>query len=136
MQANIQLVLIWKDFFLKWNPTEYENVTQLIVKSSVIWTPDLIIIDSAEEKSMRSHQDYYLIRVNSEGLVRWQYQTMSKSFCEIDIMNFPFDEQTCSIQIRSSARDKDRLKLKRRNLNIKVMESIKTGTLSLKYIFY
>ena len=76
---------------------------------------------------MRSHQDYYLIRVNSDGLVRWQYQTMSKSFCEIDIMNFPFDEQTCSIQIRSSARDKDTLKLKRRNLNIKVMESIKTG---------
>jgi len=82
---------------------------------------------------MRSHQDYYLIRVNSDGLVRWQYQTMSKSFCEIDIMNFPFDEQTCSIQIRSSSRDKNTLRLKRRNLNIKVMESIKTGNINLYY---
>ncbi len=93
----------------------------------------MIVIDSAEEKSMRSHQDYYLIRVNSDGLVRWQYQTMSKSFCEIDIMNFPFDEQTCSIQIRSSSRDKNTLRLKRRNLNIKVMESIKTGNINLYY---
>ena len=56
-------------------------------------TPDLIIVDSAEEKSMRSHHDYYLVRVTSEGNVRWQYQTMTKSFCQINIMNFPFDEQ-------------------------------------------
>ena len=31
-----KLVLIWKDSFLKWAPSNYENVTQLILKSSVI----------------------------------------------------------------------------------------------------
>ena len=95
----------------------------------MIWTPDLIIVDSAEEKMARGYRDYYLIRVNSDGLVRWQFQTLSKSFCEIDIMNFPFDEQTCYINVRSSARDKNRLRIKRRNVKVKVMETIKTGLL-------
>jgi hypothetical protein len=36
LQILFQLVLIWKDSFLKWDAQEYENVTQLILKSSVI----------------------------------------------------------------------------------------------------
>jgi hypothetical protein len=50
-------------------------------------------MDSAEEKSARGYRDNYLIIVHSNGAIRWQYQTLSRSFCEIDIMNFPFDEQ-------------------------------------------
>jgi len=90
-------------------------------------------MDSAEENIPRSYRDNYLIIVNSNGRIRWHYQTLSKSFCEIDIMNFPFDEQTCSISIRSSARDKNMLKIIKRNLKVKVMENIKTG---LKIQFY
>ncbi|CAF0705090.1 unnamed protein product [Brachionus calyciflorus] len=126
MTANIQLLFIWNDVFLKWNSSDYENVSQLYVKSSMIWTPDIIIMDSADEKSPRDYRDNYLIRVNSDGKIRWQYQTLSKSFCTIDIMNFPFDEQTCSINIRSSARDNNTLRLVKRNLKAKVYESIKT----------
>ena len=36
LQILFQLVLIWKDSFLKWDAQQYENVTQLILKSSVI----------------------------------------------------------------------------------------------------
>lgn len=83
-------------------------------------------MDSAEEKTARGYRDNYLIIVSSTGLVRWQYQTLSKSFCAIDIMNFPFDEQTCSINIRSSARDINMLRIIKRNAKAKVMENIKT----------
>ncbi len=83
-------------------------------------------MDSADEKQYRGQRDNYLIIVNSNGKIRWHYQTLSRSFCEIDIMNFPFDEQTCSINIRSSSRDKNVLHLMKRNLKVKVMENIKT----------
>lgn len=92
----------------------------------MIWTPDIIIMDSAEEKTPRGYRDNYLIIVSSDGKIRWHYQTLSKSFCAIDIMNFPFDEQTCNINIRSSARDKNMLRIIKRNLKAKVMENIKT----------
>ncbi len=120
---------------MKWNASNYGNVNQLFVKSQNIWTPDIIIMDSAEENIPRSYRDNYLIIVNSNGRIRWHYQTLSKSFCEIDIMNFPFDEQTCSISIRSSARDKSMLKIIKRNLKVKVMENIKTG-LKIQFDIY
>ncbi|RNA04494.1 neuronal acetylcholine receptor subunit alpha-6, partial [Brachionus plicatilis] len=117
---------ISNDSFLKWNPKDYGNVSQLYVKSSMIWTPDIIIMDSAEEKLFRGYRDNYLIIVNSAGKIRWHYQTLSKSFCAIDVMNFPFDEQTCSLNLRSSARDKNMLRIIKRNVKAKVMENIKT----------
>lgn len=58
-------------------------------------------MDSAEEKTARGYRDHYLILVNSRGTIRWQYQTLSKSFCEIDIMNFPFDEQVGFFKTKS-----------------------------------
>ena len=83
-------------------------------------------MDSAEEKHLRAYRDNYLIIVNSAGKIRWHYQTLSKSFCAIDVMNFPFDEQTCSLNLRSSARDKNMLRIIKRNVKAKVMENIKT----------
>ncbi len=40
----------------------------------------------------RNGVDYLLI-VRNNGKVKWQFQTISKCFCRIDIMDFPFDTQ-------------------------------------------
>lgn len=114
------------DSFMIWNPEKYGNVSQLYVKSSTIWTPDIIIMDTPEEKFSKNQKENYLLIVSSSGLVKWQFQTIIKSFCEIDIMNFPFDEQRCSIIIRSSGRDKSMIRMIRRNFKVKVKETIKT----------
>ena len=92
----------------------------------MVWTPDIIIIDSAEEKTLRTNPENYLLIVNYLGHIKWHFQTLSQSFCEIDIMNFPFDSQTCSIRIRSSSRDKQMLRILKRNMKVKVKENIKT----------
>lgn len=83
-------------------------------------------MDSPDEKSWRTQNENYLLIVQAEGLVKWQFQTVSKNFCKIDIMNFPFDEQHCSISIRSSGRDQNIMKIIKRNHKIKVMENFKT----------
>ncbi|CAJ0940367.1 unnamed protein product [Ranitomeya imitator] len=33
----------WVDEFLKWNPKEYENVTQISIPTEKIWVPDILI---------------------------------------------------------------------------------------------
>jgi nicotinic acetylcholine receptor len=99
------------------------------MKSSMIWTPDLVIMDSAEDKMTRgSHSDKYMAIVSSSGKIRWHYQMLSKSFCRIDPYNFPFDEQLCEIRIRSWAHDKNMLRIKKRNLKVKIKENIQTGS--------
>ena len=70
--------------------------------------------------------DTYLLRVSNKGVVRWQYQMVSQSFCEVNIVAFPFDEQICYLNMRSSVRDKHSLMLKRRNAKVKVKENIRT----------
>ena len=39
----MQLAYTWNDTLLKWESNEYENITQVFINSSRIWTPDLII---------------------------------------------------------------------------------------------
>lgn len=83
-------------------------------------------MDSPDEFSWKTQNEKFLLIVQSNGLVKWQFQTVSKNFCKIDIMNFPFDEQHCSIRIRSSGRDKTTLRIIKRNLMVKVMDKFKT----------
>lgn len=83
-------------------------------------------MDSPEDKFSKVQKDNYLLIVQSNGNIKWQFQTLSKSFCKIDILNFPFDEQVCSINVRSSGRDNTMIRIIQRNLKVKVYETIQT----------
>lgn len=74
---------------MKWNASEYENINQLYLQPTRIWTPDIVIMDSTEEGQIRGQQsDKYMLIVSSTGKIRWHYQTLSKILCEIDRENF------------------------------------------------
>lgn len=126
IHANIQLVFIWKDSFLKWNPIEYDNITAIIKKKYEIWTPDIIMLDSSEKTFHAIEEKDPLIRIMYDGQIRWQFQMFRKNFCELDLINFPFDEQTCHFILHSSSRNKEMLRLIRRNIKIKQREMIQT----------
>lgn len=116
-------------------------------------------MDSTEGKQvLASKSEKYMLIVSKTGQIKWHYQTLSKSLCQIDrkacycdsissanklisfflikffsfllhfllAFGFPFDEQVCSLKIRSWSRDKNMLNLKKRNLKVKVKENIKT----------
>ena len=34
---------MWKDDNLKWNTTEFENITYIVIDAEDIWVPDVII---------------------------------------------------------------------------------------------
>ncbi len=91
-----------------------------------IWTPDIVILNSVEENYLEDNRDNFLIKISHNGIIRWQYQIFSKSFCQIDILAFPFDEQLCRIEIGSSALEIKSLNLKKRNARVKVQEKINT----------
>ncbi|KAL7670894.1 hypothetical protein ACOME3_005810 [Neoechinorhynchus agilis] len=108
LRTNIQLRLEWCNRLLSWNQTALTSpalVNYIIVKRRDIWTPDIIVHNgiNMEGDAMQTPSEGYLLRVLNDGIVRWHFQEMWITKCEVSTGRFPFDTQLCSIVIRSSA---------------------------------
>uniref|UniRef100_A0A2K5CH45 Acetylcholine receptor subunit alpha n=1 Tax=Aotus nancymaae TaxID=37293 RepID=A0A2K5CH45_AOTNA len=77
----------WVDYNLKWNPDDY---------GEKIWRPDLVLYkvngDFAIVKFTKVLLDY-------TGHITWTPPAIFKSYCEIIVTHFPFDEQNCSMKL-------------------------------------
>ena len=96
--AHINLDMNWKDEYLNWDPDSYNGVNKIQVSTSKIWFPDLAIFNSVEN-SQDIGQNGHKVEVYSDGSVRyWGYKIFTYE-CKIDIMWYPFDSQSCSVEI-------------------------------------
>ncbi|XKL62001.1 hypothetical protein PGB90_001834 [Kerria lacca] len=99
----------WNDYKLKWNPDDYGGIDYLHVPSEHIWLPDIVLYNNAdgnyELTIMTKAMVYYT------GRVVWKPPAIYKSFCEIDLEYFPFDEQTCLLKFGSWSYDGYKLDL-------------------------
>lgn len=113
---NVNFELTWCDDMLMWNTTEQlcinrRNRSEIFFTPYEIWTPDIVAINGPG-KPEKIDKYRYPVLVICTGLVRWSYQDKIVSFCEIDIQNFPFDRQYCSILLQSTIHDSSQLKLR------------------------
>ncbi|CAF1521493.1 unnamed protein product [Adineta ricciae] len=112
---NVNFDLKWCDDLLQWNSTEQacikRNRSEIFFAAHEIWTPDILAINGPRQ-STKELKLQYPISVVCTGNVRWSYQEKLVSFCEIDVRNFPFDRQHCSIQLQSSVYDSSQVKLR------------------------
>uniref|UniRef100_A0A914R879 Neurotransmitter-gated ion-channel ligand-binding domain-containing protein n=1 Tax=Parascaris equorum TaxID=6256 RepID=A0A914R879_PAREQ len=46
LEVNAWLKYTWKDSKLRWDPREYENVTDLRHPAGTIWQPDILLYNS------------------------------------------------------------------------------------------
>ena len=94
--ANLDMT--WNDTFLKWNPSDYDNVLKFQVPTSKVWFPDLAIYNS-NENTQDIGQDSHKVEILNSGLLRyWGYKIFTYE-CKIDITWYPFDTQKCSMDI-------------------------------------
>jgi len=93
------LNLDWMDYQLHWNVTEYGGVESIRIHPKLIWTPDLLMYNSADEKFDGTYQTNVV--VNSEGGCLYVPPGIFKSTCKIDITWFPFDDQQCDLKFGS-----------------------------------
>merc|ERR1719499_1998790 len=99
LTTNVWLNLEWTDNNLRWNESEYGNVKDLRFPPNVIWTPDILMYNSASEAFDSTYPTN--IVVTSEGLCTYIPPGMFKSSCPIDITWFPFDDQSCEMKFGS-----------------------------------
>uniref|UniRef100_A0A670YB93 5-hydroxytryptamine receptor 3A n=1 Tax=Pseudonaja textilis TaxID=8673 RepID=A0A670YB93_PSETE len=88
----------WVDEFLKWNPQDFDNITQMSVPTEAIWIPD-ILINEFVDVGKSPEIPYVYILYNGE--VRNLKPVQVVTACSLDIYNFPFDVQNCSLTFTS-----------------------------------
>ncbi|CAF4485463.1 unnamed protein product [Rotaria sp. Silwood1] len=111
---NVNFEYKWCDELLQWNISEQpcirQNRSEIFFTAQEIWTPDIIAINGPGPLRKESKLQYP-ISVVCTGLASWSHQEKLVSFCEIDVLNFPFDRQYCSILLQSTIYDSSQLKL-------------------------
>ncbi|MED6287887.1 Neuronal acetylcholine receptor subunit alpha-7, partial [Characodon lateralis] len=65
LTTNIWLQLYWNDHYLQWNPLDYPGVTNVRFPDHLIWKPDILLYNSADERFDATFHTNIL--VNSSG---------------------------------------------------------------------
>ncbi len=92
MKTNVQVTLKWEDEHLRWSPNEYKDQNRTVFSSREIWTPDIVLFNSAEV-AYSQQRDHYLLTVHWNGTVEWVFPDVFQSYCDVVITYFPFGNQ-------------------------------------------
>ncbi|CAF4626472.1 unnamed protein product [Rotaria sp. Silwood1] len=82
------IVLAWHDYSLQWKPEEFGNIQAIRIPSTRVWTPDILLYNSADlnfEGIMKTN-----LIVQSNGSIFFVPPAIFKSICPFNIASFPF----------------------------------------------
>ncbi|CAI9741029.1 neuronal acetylcholine receptor subunit alpha-6-like [Octopus vulgaris] len=83
----------WTDEILTWDPSKHEGIKHLVLKSTSIWTPPLMVINAVNAFTMVSQ----LLRIDYTGNTYMKSTDVYTTHCRIKVSHFPFDTQVCEI---------------------------------------
>ncbi|KAM3917506.1 acetylcholine receptor subunit alpha-1-A-like [Leptodactylus fuscus] len=95
--TNVRLKQQWMDVNLKWDPSKYGGIEKIRILSGDIWRPDLVLYNNA-------NGDFAIVQetkalVDYTGKIVWNPPAIFKSYCEMIVTHFPFDQQNCSMKL-------------------------------------
>ncbi|XP_038567315.1 neuronal acetylcholine receptor subunit alpha-7-like isoform X5 [Micropterus salmoides] len=97
--TNAWLQMQWYDHYLQWNQSEYPGVKNLRFTPDQVWTPDILLYNSAHDKFDATYKTNVL--VNSSGFCEYLPPGIFISTCNVDVRWFPFDIQRCELKFGS-----------------------------------
>ncbi|XP_045160724.2 acetylcholine receptor subunit alpha-1-B-like [Mercenaria mercenaria] len=107
------LSMTWKDNISNLASVTFNTalVTEVMVDYKSLWTPVIILINSADSIK-RIGDETYKVRMNLvSGQVNWKPRMIIKASCSPDVSYFPFDQQTCAFTFMPSYLPSSKLKL-------------------------
>ncbi|XP_071146251.1 neuronal acetylcholine receptor subunit alpha-6-like [Mytilus edulis] len=91
--------VVWNDIRLAWNKSSHGNIENIYVSEDSVWHPKLIVQNSIDDLS--SLGDDTTVRIRNDGEIRWELPAILSTSCDMDVTIFPFDSQTCDIELAS-----------------------------------
>ncbi|KAM9728249.1 5-hydroxytryptamine receptor 3A [Menidia menidia] len=88
----------WTDEFLVWNPEDFDEVKQVSMPTANVWVPDILINEFVD---VGKSPDIPYVYVTHDGLVQNYKPIQVVTACTLNIYNFPFDVQKCSLTFQS-----------------------------------
>ncbi|XP_069582799.1 5-hydroxytryptamine receptor 3A-like [Ranitomeya imitator] len=104
----LSIRMLWFNDFAKWDPEECGGVKDISVPIEKMWVPDIFIQQFVDEDRYE-HLSY--LTVDHTGLVRFLKPMRVVSSCNLNIFQFPFDIQNCSLTFGSSLNTAQHIKL-------------------------
>ncbi|XP_059378272.1 neuronal acetylcholine receptor subunit alpha-9-II [Carassius carassius] len=89
----------WYDAHLKWSKEEYDGLEVIRIPSSLVWRPDLVLYNKADDDFSGPVDTNVVLRYNGE--ITWDAPAITKSSCVVDVSYFPFDSQQCNLTFGS-----------------------------------
>ncbi|XP_054618897.1 cholinergic receptor, nicotinic, alpha 11 isoform X1 [Dunckerocampus dactyliophorus] len=99
LTSNMWLRMSWFDHYLQWNQSEHPGVKNLRFRADQIWTPDILLYNSADDDFDSTFKTNVL--VNSSGYAEYLPPGIFMSTCNVDVRWFPFDIQKCVLKFGS-----------------------------------
>ncbi|XP_077427611.1 neuronal acetylcholine receptor subunit beta-2 isoform X1 [Vanacampus margaritifer] len=109
MTTNLWLSQEWNDYRLRWDPEKFEGIKKLRIPSKLLWLPDIVLYNNAD--GVYEVSFYCNTVVSNTGDIVWLPPAIYKSACAIEVQNFPFDQQNCTLKFRSWTYDHTELDL-------------------------
>lgn len=125
MTTNVWVKQEWRDYKLRWDPMDYENVTSIRVPSELIWRPDIVLYNNADGDFAVTHLTK--AHLFHDGRVQWTPPAIYKSSCSIDVTFFPFDQQNCTMKFGSWTYDKAKIDLVRMHSRVDLLDFWESG---------
>ncbi|XP_059158996.1 neuronal acetylcholine receptor subunit alpha-6-like [Physella acuta] len=96
--CNGFLGLVWEDEMLKWDKDKYGGQDELHPVPEDIWRPRVVIMNTLGDRD--PFGDVIApVFVYSNGSVSWVPGTLLTTSCKLDLTDYPFDQQNCTVQI-------------------------------------
>ncbi|XP_067104066.1 neuronal acetylcholine receptor subunit alpha-9-II [Osmerus mordax] len=89
----------WYDTYLKWDKEDYDGLEVIRIPSSLVWRPDLVLYNKADDDFSGPMDTNVVLRYNGE--ITWDAPAITKSSCVVDVSYFPFDSQECNLTFGS-----------------------------------
>ncbi|XP_068448181.1 neuronal acetylcholine receptor subunit alpha-9-I [Clinocottus analis] len=89
----------WHDAYLKWNKEDYDDLEMINIPSDLVWKPDIVLYNKADDESAGESSTNVKLRYNGE--IVWDSPAITKSSCVVDVSYFPFDWQQCKLTFGS-----------------------------------
>ncbi|XP_061644515.1 neuronal acetylcholine receptor subunit alpha-9-II isoform X2 [Phyllopteryx taeniolatus] len=89
----------WHDAYLKWNKEDYDGLEVIHIPSNLVWRPDLVLYNKADDALSGPMDTNVKLRYNGE--ITWDAPAITKSSCVVDVSYFPFDSQECNLTFGS-----------------------------------
>jgi nicotinic acetylcholine receptor, invertebrate len=94
IEFNLNMIFRWNDEYLNWDLEQYK-VEYISVSESDIWTPDVELYNAGSKPVVYDQKGG--MKLYSNGDIMWIRPIRYQFSCKLDLHNFPYDTQSCSM---------------------------------------